>query len=193
MTILTDHEASPLTLTMSHTWGPKIDKPVSVYQKCLNFCISAFGAGVSKRGAKCFLRSDPRHYLVTQFCEVAIEQNSDRVGVSMLLKPEAAISADIPLVNTRVARLEALNGGNSYYVSDDGIVHVFVPIGRVILNGEPSLDEGANKKKIEGMYNDFLQLLNTGQLPSDLLVQYELEQLIQEPTHQANGEVDFCV
>lgn len=132
MAIINDLDELPGVITWSHTWANQIDKPQTHQENCLNFCIKAFGLGVKGGDGESvrYLKSDPRFYLPTRLCEVAIE--GDTVGVSFILRPDDAVAADHDLVMRRVVRLDERYPKLLFGLSESSIVHVFRPIGRVM-------------------------------------------------------------
>lgn len=187
---LINAEALALNLTWSHTWSTKIDNPITPHAKCLEFCIKAFGAGVIKNGEQSYLRSDPRYYLHTRLCEVATD--GDIVGVSFVLQPDDAVLKERSLVMRRVERFMALHPELKIYVSKSGIVQSFLPIGQVILNGEPSLGGNADKDRIGQVYQDFLQLLNTGCLPGESDLQESVVEALRCLAETPGDDLAFC-
>lgn len=189
MAIITDVEDSALALTMSRKWFSKVDKAVSAHQRCLNYCISAFGSGVTSGDDVCYVPSDPRYYLPTEFCDVATLLWD--VGALFLFRPDADFAAN-PFVKERVARLDVFDSSLQYFASPESVVTVFVPFGRIAAPGLPELDHRADKARLKELWETIRKALDTGSLPGDEELKATLDASLAALGAPDEGVFEFC-
>lgn len=180
----------PLDLTMSHMWSFKVPEPKTTYQKCLNFCSSAFGQGIIRGDKKAYLLTDPRHYLFDDLSEVATD--GEDIGISLLIRPDESVLATPLLMRSRIERFDAAHPKIKLYINPEGPVQVFVPIGRVILNGEPSLAFDGYKDQIPQIHRELEALINTGIMPGYPHAQEAINSAFQSLMEQPCDEAVFC-
>lgn len=194
MAFITDPDELPLPLTWSLRFGNPVDTPISSYQRCLNFCIRAFGAGVKKGDKVQYLGSDPRFFVPTElssFCEVATLNNE--VGVLLVIRPidgEREKSPEAFL--ERCKRLSRKHPEYLMYATEKAPLQAFIPIGQIAIDGEPIFDSRADKQHIQKLYSDFLSLLDTGAMPIAPEKAIALRVAIQMLDSAIVAEDEFC-
>lgn len=203
MALISDPNELPFSLTWSLTFGNKVNSPSTPYQRCLNFCIRAFGAGVKtksfdagvKKGDEVtYLRSDPRFYVPTHlssFCEVGTLNNE--VGVELVIRPiDGENTKTPPAFLERCNRIAQKHSEYQFFVAENGPLQVFIPIGVIADDGEPVLDERADKGRISDLYSQFLEVLDTGAMPIDAERAEALRDSIQKLDQAIVAEDEFC-